>query len=220
MALWRLLENLRVTHAARRRSAPVYPFARANEIRNHPLVRSCTAEWSFGEGKVMAVPLGGVPVVRIDDGEWAEVVRRTEAGTEPARHVSLALDGVFFATSGDPARGIIMACAAWEIALRTFLGDHCRVGVQDLYDRAVERRGEVPFADTDDSLSVFDREGARKLLRDLLPQWRNTILHGKDLEIPWDKAAEAALVVADAVTWLFGSPPDEARRVFPSSESG
>jgi hypothetical protein len=58
--------------------------------------------------------------IQITDYAWKEAGRKLAAREPVPPSMSFALDAAYFAER-DPLRAIIMACAAWETALRTFL---------------------------------------------------------------------------------------------------
>ena len=116
---WQFFETIRESDF-RENSLAGYPVARAEEIQDNVLVRTCDLECSYGGVLVRLIPLSSHPAVQITENAWKEAERKLPAQQEVPAPVSFALDAAYFAES-DPIRAIIMACAAWETGLRSYL---------------------------------------------------------------------------------------------------
>src|SRR5260370_21547179 len=64
----------------------------------------------------------GPPAIQLTDTWWTEAVNRLKRNYPVPVYTRFALDATYFAER-DPTRGIIMACAAWETALRHYLAN-------------------------------------------------------------------------------------------------
>lgn len=216
-AFWRLFETIRDLQFGRHIVAG-YPVTHAEDIQRNPLVRKCEAEWTYDGISVPRTSFTGLASIGIDPDSWAGAVRRIADGATVPGYRSFALDACYFATSGDPLRAIVMACAAWETALRHYL-EHvtasrdpaCRVadirGIKQLYRFAQAARGGPLFYDWTPR-GPTDREALerqRNMVIEELPDIRNKFLHRGEAAIPQSTAMNFALAVLNAIDWLFGS---------------
>src|SRR5260221_2936416 len=118
-AFWQLFEAIREAPFRENGRVFMYPVVPSEDIRFNPLVRSCESQWIY-EGKCLVQQAGigkGIPAIEITDRQWAAAVKRLGEGNPVPVYTRFALDAIYFAEH-DPPRGIIMACAAWENALR------------------------------------------------------------------------------------------------------
>ncbi len=171
-------------------------------------------EWVYNGGAPSRAPLGGFPTITVSHHAWAEAARRLAAGEPIPPHISFALDAAYF-IQGDPLRGIIMACAAWETALRHYLAKVAsqrdpaylvasRGGnIPRLYEFAKAAKGGPLFYESAGKGSDTFYERERECIR-RLPEWRNKLLHEGNAAIPEGAATDAALAVLNAIDWLFG----------------
>jgi len=181
----------------------------AEKIQNNALVRTCELESSYDGTFIRSIPLSSHPAIQITESAWNEAARKLSAHEEISPHVSFALDAVYFAES-DPIRAIIMAHAAWEIALRHYLanakpaGVKCHARFPELYQLMEQARGGDLFYEYygTGSDARWDRE--RECVRQL-PALRNELLHTGKTAIPQGAAIDTVLAVFDAIEWLFGS---------------
>src|SRR5260370_31303094 len=63
-----------------------------------------------------------LPAIQLTEEWWAEAVDRLKRNQPVPVYTRFALDATYFADH-DPTRGIIMACSAWETALRFYLAE-------------------------------------------------------------------------------------------------
>src|SRR5258708_21734312 len=117
---WLFFETVRESDYRENNTLAGYPVARAEEIQNNALVRTCELESSYDGTFIRSIPLSSHAAIQITESAWNEAARKLSAREEIFPHVSFALDAVYFAES-DPIRPTIMACAPWEIALRRYL---------------------------------------------------------------------------------------------------
>jgi hypothetical protein len=190
-----------------------YPVAPAEEIQDNALVKTCDLESSYDGAPPRLIPLSSIPSIRITERAWNEAERRLSVQERVLPHWNFALDAAYFCQS-DPIRAVIMACAAWETALRYYLAN-----VASLRDPAylVASRGEnlsrllefikaVKGGDLfydlygQGSDALFDRQ--RERLRQL-PTMRNKLLHeGRTANLDIG-AVDVVLTVLNAIEWLF-----------------
>ncbi len=208
-AFWRLFETLRELES-QKDYAPSYPVAPAEAIQQNPLVRTCETEWIYNGVIVGSQPFGGVGSIGIEYESWVEAKRQLEGGVEVPAYRSFAADALYFATAGDPLRAIVMACAAWETALREYLEtiastrDGAYVvasnlqGIPLLYDFVKIARGGPAFCDW----PGMDDERRRV---EELPKLRNKLLHRGERNLPEGAALNSAIGVLDAIEWLFAA---------------
>lgn len=223
-AFWQLFEALRYTRFQGDRSAAADPFVGASvagypvdpaeEIQDNPLARTCDTIWVYEGVELPSSPLGGIPTISITKYSWTETVSRLAKGEPVPPYVSFGLDAAYF-SKGDPIRGVIMACTAWETALRYYLANvaskpdpayliAANVGnIPRLYSFVKVAKGGPLFHDaaTDPGLSQFiDRQ--RECIQ-RLPEWRNKLVHEGKTAIPDGAATDAAFAVLNAIDWLF-----------------
>ena len=188
-----------------------YPVTPAEEIQDNPLVRTCQAEWKYG-GQSSLVSLGGVPTFSVTQNAWSEARTRLSAGEQIPAHLSFALDAAYF-SKFDPLRAVIMACAAWETALRYYLSDIAsqrdpsyaraaeRNGIPVLYRFAVLARGGHVFCDqTHPAIADFIKRERECL--EQMPRLRNKLLHEGNRALPEGAAIDTALTVLNAIDGL------------------
>lgn len=220
-ALWRFFESVRYAEFQKNSHIAGYPVAPAEEIQDNPLVRTCDVEWVYERGEPQYLALGGVPTITISHDSWTEATRRLAEDQPIPAHLSFALDAAYF-VKGDPLRGIIMACAAWETALRYYLAN---VAAQrDPAYLVASRGGNIPrlyeFVRAAKGGQLFNQwagkgsdtfyERERECIR-RLPEWRNKLLHEGEATIPECTATEAVFAVLNAIDWLFGDGPDTGK---------
>ena len=206
---WLFFETVRESDFRENNTLAGYPVARAEEIQRNALVRTCEFESSYDGTFVRSIPLSSHPAIQITENAWNEAARKLSVGEETAPHVSFALDAVYFAES-DPTRAIIMACAAWEIALRCYLANvesDSKIRnprFPDLYRLMERARGGDLFYEYygTGSDARWDRE--RKCVRQL-STLRNELLHTGKAAITEGAAIDTVLSVLDAIEWLSGS---------------
>jgi hypothetical protein len=211
--LWYFFEAVRESDFREHNSLAGYPVAPAEEIQNNSLVRTCDVESSYEGGPSRLIPLSSIPSIRITERAWKEAARRLASQERVLPHWSFALDAAFFSGS-DPIRAVIMACAAWETALRYYLGN-----VASLRDPAylvASRGGNLPrlqeFMKAAKGGDLFyDRYGRgldgfldrqREYVREL-PTLRNKLLHEGQTVSKDFGAVDVVLAVLNAIEWLF-----------------
>jgi hypothetical protein len=146
---------------------------------------------------------------------WGQIQERLNRVPPVPSHVSFALDAAYFCRS-DPIRAIIMACAAWETALRTYLANIAskadpkylarsreNKGIPCLWSYAKRAKGKKLFHDLEQDPYWSERAKRQRQCIDQLPNWRNKLLHQGELSIPKGAAEQAAVAVLDAIDWLF-----------------
>jgi hypothetical protein len=219
-AFWQLFEAIREVAFLQEGKVFMYPVVPAEDIRLNPLVRACESEWIY-EGKCLEqLKMGkGIPAIEITDDRWAAAVKRLSGGTPVPVYTRFALDAIYFAEH-DPPRGIIMACAAWETALRYYLATVASkrdpayllasklMGIPRLYEFAKAARGGPVFYDWIDKAMSFERvalESFRERM-EKLGTARNKLLHAGEMNLPEMGATDHALAVLSAIEWLFATP--------------
>src|SRR6266566_2765421 len=183
-ALGRVLSYIRDEDFMRTQAVAGYPAVVSESPHSNPAVQVARADVFFDGKAVTILPLTGVPSIPVERGVWDRVCERLERGEDVPAYRGFLLDAYYFATSGDPVRAVVMACAAWEIALRQFLSskgtkDPGRANLLKLRELAEQVKGKLLF----DSHDVETRTALiDALVR--LPQLRNKLLHQgrKDLE--------------------------------------
>jgi hypothetical protein len=121
-AFWQLFEAIRAAALRHDNTVFMYPVVPTHEIEANPLVRRCKVDWTFdGQPLVQGMWHRGVPAIQLTDPWWTEAVDRLKRNQTVPVYTRFALDATYFAEH-DPTRGIIMACAAWETALRLSSG--------------------------------------------------------------------------------------------------
>jgi len=204
---WQLFEHLRDLESQAHFVA-TYPVAPAEVIQRNPLVKVCHLEWTFDGETLGRQTFTGLPLVPIGEVAWADAARRLEKGISVPAYRSFALDAIYFEDAGDPLRAIVMACAAWETALRQYLETVASIrdpayyvassgqGIPRLYEFVKVARGGPLFYDQP------EMELARKTVEDL-PQLRNKLLHRGQRDVIKDVALGCAVPVLNAIEWLF-----------------
>jgi hypothetical protein len=216
-AFWQLFEAIRESALRRDNTVFMYPVVPAEDIGSNPLVRSCELEWIYNGNSLQRERIGrGIPAIQVTDDWWADAVKRLGEGRPVPVYTRFALDAFYFAEH-DPPRGIIMACAAWETALRCYLANVASKrdpaylvaseagNVPTLYESAKAARGGPLFYDIIDQAIGFERasfELYRKMMDDLRRQ-RNKLLHQGKMDFPEGAATDYALAVLAAIEWLF-----------------
>jgi hypothetical protein len=139
--LWWFFETVRESDFRENNSLSGYPVAPAEEIQDNALVKTCDLESSYDGAPSRLIPLSSIPSIRITERAWKEAERRLSAQERVLPHWNFALDAAYFCQN-DPIRAVIMACAAWETALRYYLAN-----VASLRDPAylvASRGGNLP----------------------------------------------------------------------------
>jgi hypothetical protein len=191
-----------------------YPVTPAEEIQNNPLVRTCSFEWQYNGTEIYRGSLHGIPMITITGECWKEAQGRLAGRKTVPPYISFALDAAYF-SEGDPLRGIIMACAAWETALKHFLANVASIrdpaylvasrggNIPRLYEFAKAAKGGPLFYESAGTGSDEFYERQRESIR-RLPEWRNKLLHEGRTAIPPGTADDAVFAVLNAIDWLFG----------------
>ncbi len=186
-----------------------YPVAPSEEPQRNPAVEFAEATVLF-EGEVISSPSrGGLASLQISPGVWNRVCERLERGDAVPAYRSFLLDAFYFATSGDPVRAVIMACAAWETALRQYLSSHAahqasptreveRAHLPRLLNLAETAKGVILF----DTIETRERERRTGQIKNLAVL-RNKLLHTGRRELPKGEVVDMALCVDAAIIWLF-----------------
>jgi len=208
---WLFFETVRESDFRENNTLAGYPVARAEEIQNNALVRTCELESSYDGISIRSMPVRSHAAIQITESAWNEAARKLSAHEEIPPHISFALDAAYFADS-DPIRSIIMACAAWEIALRSYLAKFESASkvraakFPDLYKLMKRARGGDLFYEYygAESAAHWDRE--RKCVHQL-STLRNELIHTGKTATPQATAIDTVLAVLDAIEWLFGSAP-------------
>ena len=183
-------------------------------------MRLCTVDWTF-DGKPIVQSMGrrGMEAIQLTDTWWTEAVERLKRNQPVPVYTRFALDATYFAER-DPTRGIIMACAAWETALRYYLAEVASKR-DPAYLVAADSRS-IPllrkFAETAKGCALLQDEidlstgivkehleYARLILNEL-PKLRNKLLHKGEMEVSTTNARAAASAVLAAIEWFFGTP--------------
>jgi len=208
-ALWMLLETLRDIESSGG-TLVGFPVLPAERIQDNQLIVSCVAEWTYNGGRIRSLTFGGKGVIPVRPASWAEAARRLEKQLRVPAYRSFATDAFYFAISGDPHRAIIMACAAWETALRTYLKTESSRrdpayglaakswGIPRLYAYTKLARGGPVFFD-----DPAGPEGEQSKLIEKLPQVRNKLLHDGEWTARAREPLRYAMAVLHAIAWLF-----------------
>lgn len=206
-AFWLFFEAVRESDFRMNNTLAGYPVAPADEIQNNALVRTCDLESSYDGAFLRTIPLNSHPAIQINESAWKEAARRLLAHETVPPQVSFALDAVYFAEA-DPLRAIVMACAAWETALRCYLAQH--LGARQLQSANLPklyalmkqvRGGDLFFDDYGKGRDQYFDQQRGCLAR--LPKLRNKLLHEGRTAIPEGTSLDAALAVLNAIEWLF-----------------
>jgi hypothetical protein len=209
-AFWMFFENLRDVESLEGTFAG-FPVAQAEIIGDNQLLRSCVAEWTYNGVRIQPlISFGGYAAIPVRQSSWVEAARRLGDGERVPAHRSFAADAFYFAISGDPPRAIIMACAAWETALRAYLKTEASkrdpayalaaksLGISRLYEYAKLARGGPVFFD--DPAAVKDGHAKRI---EKLPEVRNKLLHAGEWTASAGEPLGYAIAVLHAIAWLF-----------------
>jgi len=205
---WLFFEAVRESDFRENNTLAGYPVARADEIQNNALVRTCELESSYDGTLVRSIPLSSHAAIQITESAWNEAARKLSAREEIPPYVNFALDAAYFAES-DPIRAIIMACAAWETALRCYLAN--KVSTSKMRDATLPRlyefmkvaRGGDLFYEYYGTGSDANWDRQRNYIYQL-SKLRNKLLHEGKTAIPEGAAIDAVLAVLNATEWLFG----------------
>jgi hypothetical protein len=217
-AFWQLFEAIRETGWSRDNTVFMYPVVPAENLVSNPLVKSCESVWIYNGKCLEQSKTGrGLPAIEITDERWANAVKRLGEGSSVPVYTRFALDAIYFAEH-DPTRSIIMACAAWETALRYYLAiiaskrDPAYLvasdsrGIPRLYEFAMTAKGGPLFYDLISKATDLERHCLESYRRQMkkLGGIRNKLVHeGKD-NLPKGTATDSALAVMSAIEWLFG----------------
>jgi hypothetical protein len=216
-AFWQLFEAIRETAFRNDNTVFMYPVVPSEDIRLNPLVKDCEREWIYEGKRLERSSIGkGIPAIEITDDRWAAAVKRLGEGSPVPVYTRFALDAIYFAER-DPPRGIIMACAAWETALRYYLAvvaskrDPAYLvaskggNIPRLYEFAKTARSGPLFYDWIDKASGLERH-ALEIYRERMNEltgMRNKLLHEGEAKFPEMAATDSALAVLSAIEWLF-----------------
>ncbi len=163
----------------------------------------------------------GLPAIQLTEEWWAEAVDRLKRNQPVPVYTRFALDATYFAEH-DPTRGIIMACSAWETALRFYLAEVASKrdpayllassqirGIPNLRKFVELARGSALLQDAIDQAQGSAKETLEFYRQKLeeLPGLRNKLLHKGEIEILKTNASGAAAAVLTAIEWLFGVGP-------------
>ena len=219
-AFWQFFEAIREAALRLDNTVFIYPVVPTHEIEANPLVRLCTVDWTFdGMPIVQSMGRRGMEAIQLTDTWWTEAVERLKRNQPVPVYTRFALDATYFAER-DPTRGIIMACAAWETALRYYLAEVASKR-DPAYLVAADSRS-IPllrkFAETAKGCALLQDEidlstgivkehleYARLILNEL-PKLRNKLLHKGEMEVSTTNARAAASAVLAAIEWFFGTP--------------
>jgi hypothetical protein len=214
-AFFRLFETLRQIEYGNN-TLHGYPVVPSEELSRNPLVKMCEYTAIYEGIEVGKASLTGAPTISFSYNSWEEAARRLLDNSPVPTYISLALDATYFAHN-DPPRGVVMACAAWENALRYYLANVASKrdpayevaskirGIERLYEFACVSRGGQLFFDimTDSTSRTMPiHEWNRKLVREL-PKLRNQLLHEGVAAMAENAAMDSALAVLNAIEWLF-----------------
>jgi hypothetical protein len=221
-AFWQFFEAIREAALRLNNTVFIYPVVPTHEIQANPLVRQCTEYWTF-DGKPIVQSLGqrGLPVIQLTEEWWVEAVERLKRNQPVPVYTRFALDATYFAEH-DPTRGIIMACAAWETALRYYLAEVAGKrdpayllastqirGIPNLRRFVELARGSPLFQDAIDQAQGSEKQTLEYYRQQVqeLPGLRNKLLHTGEIKIPETNARGAAEAVLSAIEWLFDAAP-------------
>ncbi len=219
-AFWQLFEAIREAALRLNNTVFMYPVVPSENLRLNPLVRGCESEWIYNGESLEKTKTGkGIPTIQIEDDWWAAAVKRLGEENPVPVYTRFALDAIYFAEH-DPPRGIIMACAAWENALRYYLANVASrrdpayllasklVGIPRLYEFATTARGGLLFYDWIDKATGFERVALESFRQRMekLGRVRNKLLHAGEMKVSEMAATDHALAVLSAIDWLFAIP--------------
>jgi len=223
---WHLFEAIREAALHRDNTVLTYPVVPAEDIRRNPLVRSGEFEWIYDGKSLKQAKLSlNLHAIELTEEWWADAVKQIGEGKSVPVYTRFALDAFYFAEH-DPPRGIIMACAAWETALRYYLATVASKrdpaylvasksgNIPRLYEFAKAARGGPLFNDWIDKATGFERVGLESFLTlmEKLGSVRNKLLHEGEMKLEEMAATDHALAVLSAIEWLFASPLDAVGR--------
>lgn len=214
-AFYFLFEFIRETDFRENNVVSGYPVAFAEEIQKNSLVRTCDLDCFYDGVQVLqGVRIGGgIPSIQITENAWNEAGRKLSSQDNVLPYLSYALDAAYFAES-DPVRAIIMACAAWETALRHYLANVA--SARDQAYLVASQGGNLPRLEAfmkaakggdlfyesigqgSDEFITRQRECIRQL-----PALRNKLVHEGRAAIPEGGAIDTFLAVFNAIEWLF-----------------
>ncbi len=216
-AFWQLFEAIREAELWLHNTVFVFPVVPTENIESNPLVRNCEVEWIYDGNCLERTHLRrNIPAIQITDDSWTVAAKRLNEGRPVPAYISFVLDAFYFAEH-DPPRGIIMACAAWETALRYYLANVASKrdpaylvasksgNVPKLYQFGKAARGGPVFYDMLDHATPLEQlslELYRKQIDDL-PRKRNKLVHEGETQMPKGAATDSALAVLSAIEWLF-----------------
>jgi hypothetical protein len=216
-AFWQLFEAIRESGWNQDNTVFMYPVVPAENLLSNPLVKSLESEWIYNGKRLEQLKTGqGMPVIEITEERWSNAVKRFREGSFVPVYTRFALDAIYFAEH-DPPRGIIMACAAWETALRYYLAEVASRrdpaylvasnggNIPRLYEFARAAKGGELFYDWIDEATNLERhclEIYRQRL-EKLGRIRNKLVHEGTSIIPKGTATDSALAVMSAIEWLF-----------------
>lgn len=217
-ALWMLLETIRDVqfrepNATSYKSLAGYPVTRAEHIYDNPLVRGCEYRWIYEGNETARASFTGVPAIVITGEAWEKAIKRVAARQEVPVYYGFALDAAYF-SKGDPLRTIIMACAAWETAMRDYLTNVASKrdpayeiagagrGLAALYKFVRAAKGGPVFHDWIGPGTEQNFTRQMELINSL-GSYRNKLLHEGERSIPSGVAADTMLAVLNAIDWLF-----------------
>jgi hypothetical protein len=214
---WQLFEAIREAALRQDNVVFMFPVVPSEEIRSNPLVKGCESQWIYEGNCLEHAKIGkGIPTIEITDDRWAAAVKRLGEGKPVPVYTRFALDAVYFAEH-DPPRGIVMACAAWETALRYYLATVASKrdpayliaseggNIPRLYEFAIAARGGPLFFDWIDKTAGFERELLESHRQQMgkLGKMRNRLLHEGETTLPELAATNCAAAVLSAIEWLF-----------------
>ncbi len=220
-AIWMFFEAVRESAMRRSKTVPPYPVVPTEFVELNPLVRATEMEWFHGGKAILSGGSAkGIPVIHLKESWWADAVAQLQTASLVPVYTRFALDAAYFAEH-DPIRAIVMACAAWETALRYYL-ENVASNRDSAYRLAAELRG-IPqlrkFAETAKGSPLFKAEieaaqGARrqflqecKQRMDNLPILRNKLVHQGESSALITQAPGTTSAVLEAIEWLFASSP-------------
>jgi hypothetical protein len=194
--LGRVLAFIRDEDFLRSQVVGNYPAVVSESPQSNPAVQTARADVFLDGQTVTTMALTGFPSIGIGPGVWDRVCERLERREDVPAHRSFLLDAYYFATSGDPLRAVVMACAAWDTALRQFLLSKGlkfsrRDGVHSLRVIAETTKGTFllrPFTDALAQLTLT----------------RNKLLHEGKKDMATEDVVEMILAVDESIIWLFG----------------
>ena len=226
-AFWQLFEAIRESASSRSNTVFTYPVLPAETLLRNPLVREYEFELHYnGERLAQAGQRQGIPAIEITEEWWGDAVKRLEEKEPVPVYRRFANDAFYFAEY-DPPRGLIMACAAWEISLRYYLanvaskrdvkygpafdlrdfGKLCRLAEEArggplFYDWMKQVDTELASSDLEQTLARSTFQNYKQLIENL-PQARNDLLHRGKADLSAGNANDYALAVHAAIEWLF-----------------